>query len=135
MLFRAQMPYRQSVQNPNGTIGVAPFGAPDLSGAVNLRLTNDRFARLNNCASQSAIVSRELQWMTQNQFGEFDLAPLCQSPPVSGQAPPTFASHALVLPRDVAVIAPNATTQYTPTTSFVPDSAFLCRDTNGRWQN
>lgn len=131
-LFRAQMPYRQFVQNSDGSVGLAPFPAPDAPAAVNLRLTSDRFARrLSGCASQPAIARREAQWMTQNQWGEFDLAPLCQTPNVSGNAPPTFASHALVLPRDVAVVAPNATTNYTPTTSFVPDSAFLCRDTNG----
>ena len=130
-LFRAQMPYRQYLQAKDGSIGLAPFMAPDQNGAVNLRLTNDRFARRATlCATQSATVSRELRWMTQNQFGEFDLSSLCQNPPLSGDAPPTFASHALVLPRDIAVIAPNATTQITPTTSFVPDSTFLCRDTN-----
>ena len=131
-LFRAQMPYRNFVQNSDGSVGVAPFMAPDAPGAVNLRITSDRFARrVSGCISQPAVVRREMQWMTQNQFGEFDLAPLCQSPNVSGNAPPTFASHALVLPRDVAVVAPNATTQFAPTTSFVPDSTFLCRDTNG----
>ena len=131
-LFRAQMPYRIYREQPNGSIVAAPFMAPDAPNAVNLRLTADRYAaRAANCAAQPAIASRELAWMTQNQFGEFDLAPLCQTPPVEGNAPPTFASHSLVLPRDIAVIAPRATLDFTPTTSFVPDAAFLTRDTNG----
>ena len=132
VLFRAQMPYRVYRQQTDGSIVAEPFMAPDAPAAVNLRLTTDRFSnRAAGCASQPAVTRRELAWMTQNQFGEFDLAPICQTPPPQGNVPPTFAQHALVLPRDVAVIAPQASTAFTPTTSFVPDAAFLTRDTNG----
>lgn len=132
VMFRAQMPYRYYATGTDGVITAEPFMAPDVAGAVNVRLTNDRFTRrTTDCATKPAIVSREMAWMTQNQFGEFDLAPLCVSPPISGSAQPTFGAHSLVLPRDMAVIAPNATKDYTLTTSFVPDSSFLVRDNDG----
>ena len=46
----------------------------------------------------------------------------------------TFGSHQLVLPRDTALITPNAATDtgdnQNPGMSLVPDTTFVCSDTN-----
>ena len=142
VLFRAQIPF----QYVSPTLGTRPFpawgttdsGKIPAEGPFNADLSNGRFASLYNM-SCTADVSRSLQWLTMNQYGEFDLTPLAlpaaDAPATSSTASVlTFGSHQLVLPRDTVLLTPNAASDTTDNPSkgmsLVPDTTFICSDTN-----
>ncbi|BCM93330.1 hypothetical protein IAD21_05221 [Abditibacteriota bacterium] len=137
VLFRAQIPF----QYVDATIGTQPFPAWGTlpsnppTPPYNADLSNQRFSTLG----ASGCNARSLQWLTMNQYGEFDLTPLAlpaanASPTSSTASVLTFGSHQLVLPRETALITPNAATDTTATPSngmsLVPDTTFVCSDTN-----
>ena len=137
VLYRAQIPFRVSFQNPaTGLYQTTPFKAWGNPTAFNANLSNSRFStKATSCgAANKADIARGLQWLTMNQYGEFDLAPLCSPKPgtaattgIDPNAPPTFGSHTLVLPRDTALLTPYGETDSgaTPSiSSLVPDVTF-----------
>lgn len=131
VLYRAQIPFQYV---PNSTTAVQPFPAWGL-GTPNADLSNQRFTVSN----PHPCIPRNLQWLTMNQYGEFDLTALALPPAgsggtASGADPLTFGSHQLVLPRDTSLLTPNAAPDTgdkpNATMSLVPDSTFVCSDTN-----
>ena len=129
VLYRAQVPYRVSYLNTTTNLfETQAFKAPDQPSAFNADLSEGRFGKRTPASSCTSDTSRGLRWLTMNQYGEFDLAPLCLPPsssgPISGSAPPTFGAHTLVLPSDTALITP-----YANTGSYVPDVTFSLSST------
>ena len=100
-LFRAQMPYRYQYQDGATTAAESRYVPAETPGEANLNLSNARFSQSCN--------ARELRWLTQNQWGEFDLSSLCKSfTSDTNIVEPVFGQHTRVLPTGVALIAPRA---------------------------
>lgn len=120
VLFRAQFPYRGTMQTP-----VTPTGAP------NADTSNARFPA--SCTA-APVQNRGALWVEHNALGESNLEPLCTDttdPNISG-------SHTLATPRGVGLVASqafraNATPAFDPKTEapLQPDSSFELSDTNG----
>ncbi len=135
VLYRAQIPFQYN----NPTSGPQPFPAWESATAFNANLSNQRFDALSG-AGCTPDAARGLQWLTMNQYGEFDLTrlalPPSGTPPVTpNNTPPVFGSHQLVLPRDTALLTPNgapfaAGAPATMGKSLVPDTTFVCSDAN-----
>lgn len=143
VLFRAQMPFRvATLDATSGIYRTKAFPAWDNAAAFNADVSTSRFTYRTPAANCTPAVSRNLKWLTMNQYGEFDLAPICLPPTgtetttqTDPNAPPTYGSHTLVLPRDTALLTPYAAsdTAATPSKnmSLVPDTTFICSDSNG----
>lgn len=136
VLYRAQIPF----QTYNAAGQTVPFIARDRATSYNANLSNNRFTPRNTTTGCTPDSARGLQWLTMNQYGEFDLTSLCLPPAgspaaVPNSSVPVFGSHQLVLPRDTVLITPNASlfaagTPPTMGTSLVPDTTFVCADSN-----
>lgn len=130
-LFRAQMPFRYQYRDGATTAAESRPVPAENPGEVNVNLGNSRFTGACN--------ARGLRWLTQNQWGEFDLEPLCKSFAVGTNiVEPVFGQHTRVLPRDVALVAPRAqfdtrsdaqgwAAMNGASNSFVPEVSFLMR--------
>ena len=120
VLFRAQYPFRGTMQTP-----VTPTGAQnaDTSGA-----------RFPSSCSASAAQNRGALWVEHNALGEANLEPLC----TDTTDPEIAGAHTLAIPRGVGLVASqayraNAAPTFDPKTEapLQPDSSFELRDTNG----
>lgn len=132
VLYRAQIPFQYVVSGGTTTL---PFPAWETPGSPNANLSNQRFSNLTGGGCNA----RSLQWLTMNQYGEFDLTRVALPPagtaPGTSTAPTlTFGSHQLVLPRDTVLLTPNAASDTADNNnggmSLVPDTTFVCADTN-----
>ena len=119
VLYRAQIPYRLSfLDTSTNLFGTQSFNAPDRTTAPNADLSDGRYTKRSTSCTPDT--SRGLKWLTMNQYGEFDLAPLCLGYAGGGPTdPPTYGAHTLVLPSDTALLTP-----YANTGSYVPDVTF-----------
>lgn len=119
VLFRAQFPYQKS----DGST----FGDDDnSSNPKNADLTSARFN--TTCGGSAAQLDRQALWISHNHLGEANLEPLCDkdaSAPSGGTT--VFASHTLATPRGMGLAG---TGLAAPPSSFVPETSFLCSDTN-----
>jgi hypothetical protein len=71
--------------------------------------------------TSSSRYSTASTWLAQNAQGEPSLSTLCSYTPNTQSA-----SHTLITPRDMALVAPNAISG----TSYQPDTSFICDDTD-----
>ncbi len=138
VLYRAQIPFQYNAPPPGPPTGPQPFPAWEQPAAFNADLSNQRFDTAATTPPR-ACVARSLQWLTMNQYGEFDLTRLALPPANAPITPPSespvFGSHQLVLPRDTALLTPNAAADTTAAPapanmSLVPDTTFVCSDAN-----
>lgn len=155
VMYRAEYPsFALTGTAPN--LSPAPLLVQSPPNAYNAKVD---FKRITNgdtaCTTDAALVNRSALWLSHNYLGEADLLPLTQigktSPPVPPKATFTPAtgytvdastySHTLAIPRGLALAVSNgfrAVPGYTPVApetrdakgSLVPDTTFVCADTN-----
>jgi prepilin-type N-terminal cleavage/methylation domain-containing protein len=119
LLFRAQVPYRMNDGTP---YMVAP-------SQPNALVDSSRYPNGTDCSNAAATYNRGSLWLLQNINGEPNLEGTTATPgPAATDAtntPP--ASHQLVMPRDMGLIAPQAAAT---TPNYQPETNFLLEDSN-----
>lgn len=121
VLYRAQYPFR----NGDGS----PYSAPGTPSALNADTTGNRYSSAKGGTDRGSV------WLVQDKYGEPDLERLCTDAVKSG-FPTVIGNHENATPRGMVLIAPHALddTLLNPspnTKSYVPDTSFLCSDTDG----
>ncbi len=130
VLFRAQYPYRRLQSN-----GFQPQPAFDNTNAFNA-LTDWTTKPSLGGTSNDPTINRSYKWLTHNYFGETNLEPLCKDvDAVAGSLTSpailqdVVASHTLVTPRGMQLIAPSAGSGGKDT--FIPEISFVESSSDG----
>ncbi|MBV9469121.1 MAG: prepilin-type N-terminal cleavage/methylation domain-containing protein [Abitibacteriaceae bacterium] len=108
VMYRAQMPLFDNSSPPKKMVDISDSRYP--SGACSGNEDQTSF------------------WLTESEYGEPNLEPLSIN---DGSPNPTFASHDLLTPRGMGLLASHATDPTLGATAFVPNTIFLCQDTDG----
>lgn len=147
VLYRAEYPAYGIYQNTTTTPAVSearPFPAPETgapANALNAEVDFKRFQAAtpsSQCTTDATQTNRNALWLTHNVYGEANLEPLTnvQTLPANfGTTDPSLYSHALAIPRGLALEASRAyrgleTFNAATEAPFVPDTSFTELDTN-----
>ena len=139
VMYRAEYP--AFAVRSDGT--PVPLKVTDVTDAFNAKIDFTRNVDAATCSSVGAEANRSALWLTNNVFGEANLLPLT-NPNVNTATFPDVAanaaySHTLAIPRGLALQASRAfratipvPTDFDPANEapLVPDSSFVCTDTN-----
>lgn len=100
-------------------------------GSINL--TSSRYPASGSCSTTD---DRYSVWLAQSVYGEPNLEPMADDGYVDSTSgsPAVVGTHLLITPRGMSLLAPHALDDKAETPkpqSYVPETSFVCEDTNG----
>ncbi len=152
VMYRAEYPaFAPKGTDPDSP--PAPLFVQSPTGAYNAKVDFKRITSGDSaCTTDAALVNRSALWLSHNYLGEADLLPLTRigkagtpvefTPATGYSLKDSTYSHTLAIPRGLALAVSNgfrAVPNYVPVApetrdakaSLVPDTTFICADSNG----